>query len=198
MTNGPSKSQRYFDQRIKSETVFVLPGYHFVQSDSDLPISTLLGSCVAACIRDTVSKAGGLNHFLLPEGTENSDVLQSSRYGVNAMEVLINDLLKMGAQKKNLEAKVFGGAQVIQTTAMAAVGTQNGDFVKGYLKSEEIPILAEDLGGESPRRIYFYPETGKVSVLRIPSTAHAEIRDAEIEMRKKALVKSKPNTVELF
>ncbi len=195
---NPAKSQKYFDQRIKGETVFVLPGHHFVQSDSNTPISTLLGSCVAACIRDTASKAGGLNHFLLPDGSENSDEFQSSRYGVNAMEVLINDLLKMGAQKKNLEAKVFGGAQVIQTSSMEAVGTQNGEFVKGYLRSEEIPILAEDLGGESPRRIYFFPATGKVSVLRIPSAASDEIRNAELEMRKRAIAKSRPGGVELF
>lgn len=192
------KCQKYFDQRISSETVFVLPGYHFIQVNEDISISTLLGSCVAACIRDTVSGVGGLNHFLLPEKADSAEDSQSSRYGVHAMEVLINDLLKTGAKKENLEAKIFGGANVIQTTAMEKVGAQNGDFVRNYLDIEAIPILAEDLGGEQPRRIYFYPNTGRVSVLRIASTPAEEVKKAEIEMRREFRAKQKAGGVELF
>jgi len=192
------KCQKYFDQRISGETVFVLPGYHFIQTDQAVPISTLLGSCVAACIRDTASGVGGLNHFLLPDKFDASDDNQSSRYGVNAMEILINDLLKTGAHKNNLEAKIFGGANVIQTSAMETVGTQNGNFVRNYLDVEGIPVLAEDLGGEYARRVYFFPVSGRVSVLRILSTPEDDIKQAEIEMRKKAQAKQRSGAVELF
>jgi len=192
------KCQKYFDQRISGETVFVLPGYHFIQIDGGVPVSTLLGSCVAACIRDTVSGVGGLNHFLLPEKADAVEDSQSSRYGVNAMEVLINDLLKTGAKKQNLEAKIFGGANVIQTSAMETVGEQNGDFVRAYLDFEGIPVLAEDLGGDQPRRIYFFPSSGRVSVLKIASTSSEEIKNAEIEMRRKVRAKQKTGAVELF
>ena len=122
--------QRYYDQRISGDTVFVLPGYHFVIHDEDIPISTLLGSCVSACIRDTSTGSGGLNHFLLPESSSSGDDAQSARYGVHAMEVLINDLLKSGSQKKDLEAKIFGGGQVIKASSMEAVGSQNGSLLR--------------------------------------------------------------------
>ncbi len=196
--NAGLKSQRYFDQRISGDTVFVLPGHHFVQANEATPISTLLGSCVSACIRDTVTGAGGLNHFLLPEKSEAPDADQSSRYGVHAMEVLINDLLKIGAQKENLEAKVFGGANVIQTSSMETVGAQNSEFVKEYLRSEGIPVLAEDLGGSKARRVYFFPADGRVSVLRIVSLGNDDIKEKEIEMRKRALAKHSNGGVELF
>ena len=198
MNLGNFASQKYFDQRIQGDTNFVLPGFHFVQTNSLTPISTLLGSCVSACIYDTKANIGGLNHFLLPEQDKLSNACQSSRYGVHAMEVLINDLLKSGARKINLAAKVFGGAKVIQSASSETVGTQNCEFVKSYLNSEKIPISAEDLGGEQARRIYFFSDSGRVSVLRIPLVGNEELRLKDIEMRKKALEKHKNGGVELF
>ncbi len=195
---GSSKSKRYFDQRISDQTVFVLPGHHYVQVGETTSISTLLGSCVSACIRDSATRAGGLNHFLLPEGGDPTTDIQSSRYGVHAMEVLINDLLKMGAKKADLQAKIFGGAQVIETSAFQAVGQQNGDFVKDFLKAENIPIMAEDLGGKSPRRVYFFPETGRVSVLRIISAVTEDLQEAEMNLRSCAQTKQSSGGVELF
>jgi len=195
---GNFASQKYFDQRIQGDTNFVLPGFHFVQTNSLTPISTLLGSCVSACIYDTKANIGGLNHFLLPEQDKLSNACESSRYGVHAMEVLINDLLKSGARKINLAAKVFGGAKVIQSASSETVGTQNCEFVKSYLNSEKIPISAEDLGGEQARRIYFFSDSGRVSVLRIPLVGNEELRLKDIEMRKKALEKHKNGGVELF
>jgi len=192
------KSQRYFDQRIHEETVFVLPGHHHVQTSSKVPISTLLGSCVAACIRDTISLSGGLNHFLLPKKAEGSDEHLSTRYGVNAMEVLINDLLKNGSRKENLEAKIFGGANIIQTSAIETVGIQNGAFVKNYLKTENIPVLAEDLGGDFARRVYFFPNTGRVSVLRIAPSVVADVTRKELELQKISSAKQKMGGLELF
>jgi len=192
------KYQRYFDQRIQGETTFVLPGHHFIETNEPISISTLLGSCVAACIRDTETLFGGLNHFLLPEKADGIDDQQSSRYGVNAMEVLINDLLKNGAKKENLEAKIFGGANIIRTSSTETVGAQNGQFVKRYLRSEKIRIKAEDLGGECARRIYFFPRTGKVSVRRIVSSVVDDVTRNEIELRKKASSHQKAGGVELF
>jgi len=198
MKLGYLASRKYFDQRIQGDTNFVLPGFHFVQSNGLTPISTLLGSCVSACIHDTKSNTGGLNHFLLPERNKTFDACQSSRYGVHAMEVLINDLLKAGAKKLDLEAKVFGGAKVIQSASSETVGTQNCEFVRAYLNSENIPISAEDLGGEQARRIYFFPDSGRVSVLRISLVGNEALKIKDAQMRKKALEKHQNGGVELF
>ena len=192
------KTQRFYDQRISRETTFVLPGEHFISADENTPISTLLGSCVAACIRDTISLAGGLNHFLLPESLESSIETHSSRYGVYAMEILINDLLKQGAKKENLEAKIFGGANIISTSFSETIGDQNGNFVKNYLNSEGIPILAQDLGGLNARRIYFYPETGRVSVLRIEPSNILELSKEELELRQRVRKQTLSGEIELF
>lgn len=196
MQNESVSSRRYFDRRIGAETVYVLPGFHHVQSKSETSISTLLGSCVSACIRDKKTKAGGLNHFLLPE--KQGDESSSARYGVHAMELLINDLLKLGSKKENLEAKIFGGANVIQTSAANPVGSQNSDFVIDYLRAELISITAKDLGGDFPRRIYFFPDSGKVSVLRVGSVDVGDVVRKEMEMQKKVFSRSKAESVELF
>jgi len=186
----------YFDQRIKRETVFVMPGHHFVQNGGSGAICTLLGSCVSACIRDTQSEMGGLNHFLLPNAFKIAST--SARYGVQAMELLINDLIRNGAKKTDLVAKVFGGANVIATGSRKSVGDQNGVFVKAYLQSESIPILAEDLGGHRARRIYFFPATGRVSVLAVSQTANGELERKEQVLRERALSQSQSGKVELF
>ena len=188
----------YFDQRIKCDTVFVMPGQHYVQRSGLGAICTLLGSCVSACIRDTSSEAGGLNHFLLPAGSESEKSLKSARYGVHAMELLINDLIKGGSRKCNLVAKVFGGANVISTTSNQSVGMQNGAFVKEYLQSESIPILAEDLGGERARRIYFFPATGRVSVLNVSPAMNDELEKKERILRFSATAAPSAGNVELF
>lgn len=188
----------YFDQRIKCETVFVMPGQHFVQRSGPGAICTLLGSCVSACIRDTSSPAGGLNHFLLPEGAGSEKSMKSARYGVHAMELLINDLITGGSRKSDLVAKVFGGANVIATSSNHSVGMQNGTFVKEYLQSESIPILAEDLGGDRARRIYFFPATGRVSVLNVSPAVNVELEKKEQLLRDTAKTTPSSGTVELF
>lgn len=188
----------YFDQRIKCETVFVMPGFHFVQARGAGAICTLLGSCVAACIGEKNTEIGGLNHFLLPDGNSDGVAPNSARYGVNAMELLINDLLKAGARKSELVAKVFGGANVIATSKTNTVGEQNGIFVKEYLRSESIPILAEDLGGDRARRVYFFPATGRVSVLAVSPNANGELERKEKALRERAKAFSKGGGVELF
>lgn len=198
MLASAKQAKPYFDQRIRCDTVFVLPGQHFVQRDGTGAICTLLGSCVSACIRDRTSPAGGLNHFLLPVGSGSGERSKSARYGVYAMELLINDLISGGSQKKDLVAKVFGGANVIATSNRSSVGVQNGKFVKEYLQSESIPIQAEDLGGDRARRIYFFPSTGRVSVLNVSPTVNDELERKENLLQETVKNSNSNGRVELF
>lgn len=193
----PTGPRTYFDAKVGSEATIVLPGDHLVTHERDLAIVTLLGSCVAACIRDNERGVGGLNHFLLPdEGPRGvGGISGSMRYGTNAMEVLINDIIKQGGQKGRLEAKVFGGGNVIDTTQKETVGDRNARFVIDYLRREGIPVVAQDLGGSRARRIFFFPSTGRVSVLRLEPQA---VRDQEIKLKSRVETQPKAGTVELF
>lgn len=159
-------SNRYFDRKFESEAVKVLPGEYFVTATSVLMV-TVLGSCVSACIRDREKGIGGMNHFMLADSGEASAVSSSARYGTYAMEILINHLLKMGARRGNLEAKVFGGGRVMATLSSSQVGERNARFVKEFLKTEGIPTAAEDLLDVYPRKVYFFPHTGRVLVKKL-------------------------------
>jgi len=159
-------SNRYFDRKFESEAVKVLPGEYFVTATSVLMV-TVLGSCVSACIRDREKGIGGMNHFMLADSGEASAVSASARYGTYAMEILINHLLKMGARRSNLEAKVFGGGRVMATLTSSQVGERNSRFVKEFLKTEGIPTAAEDLLDVYPRKVYFFPHTGRVLVKKL-------------------------------
>lgn len=132
-------------------------GDTYVTSNPDEVLTTILGSCIAACIRDPVSGVGGMNHFLLPDG--NSGDREARCYGVNAMELLINDILKHGGDRRRLEAKIFGGANVV--SALTDVGSRNYAFARQFLNDEGIPIVGGDVGGELARRIQFMPATGR-------------------------------------
>ncbi|MEM7508932.1 MAG: chemoreceptor glutamine deamidase CheD [Pseudomonadota bacterium] len=163
----------FWDPRIGSPARTVLPGTHLVTNETNVAVTTLLGSCVAACIRDSELGLGGLNHFLLPDGPEDGSH-KTARYGIHAMEVLVNDILKQGGRRERLEAKVFGGANVIDLSAHETVGDSNARFVVTHLEREGIQILSSDLGGECARRVYFFPTTGRV---RVQKLAPAETRD---------------------
>lgn len=184
----------HYEHKIGAHVYPVLPGEHLVILEPGAAVSTLLGSCVAACIRDRVSGRGGLNHFLLP-GSDGSD---SARYGAYAMEVLINDILRRGARREDLQAKVFGGGEVIATGGAQSVGQKNVAFVRDYLQTEGITINAEDLGGTSARRIFFFPDTGKVRVQYLAALESRRAIDGERKFQ--SLLKDKPKTgsVELF
>lgn len=189
----------YFDAKIGSQATIVLPGDHFVTDRKDIAIVTLLGSCVAACIRDAELGIGGLNHFLLPDegrtGGGAGTAAGSMRYGTNAMEVLINDVLKRGGSKARLEAKVFGAGNVIDTSQRETVGDRNARFVVDYLRREGVPVVAQDLGGTRARRIFFFPASGRVSVLRLePQT----VRDQEMKLKSRIETQVKSGSVELF
>jgi chemotaxis protein CheD len=159
-------SNRYFDRKFAAEAVKVLPGEYFVTATNVLMV-TVLGSCVSACIRDREKGIGGMNHFMLADAGEASALSASARYGTYAMEILINHLLKMGARRNNLEAKVFGGGRVMATLSSSQVGERNARFVRTFLRTEGIPTAAEDLLDSYPRKVYFFPETGRVLVKKL-------------------------------
>ena len=152
-------SNFYFDNNFNAKAVKLLPGEYFV-TDQEMLLVTVLGSCVAACIRDSYSGIGGMNHFMLPDGggDPGSPMSSSARYGTFAMEILINQLLKLGARRANLEAKVFGGGNVLDGLTVANVGQRNADFVLKFLATEKIKVVAQDLVDIYPRKVYFFPK----------------------------------------
>ncbi len=149
---------RYFDRHFEREAVKILPGEYFA-TKSDTLIVTVLGSCVSACIRDRVNGIAGMNHFLLPnDGSGQDNILsESARYGAYAMEILINHLIKLGSRREHLEAKVFGGGNVLKGFTTINVGERNAEFVLEYLKLERIPVIAQDLIDVYTRKVYFFP-----------------------------------------
>lgn len=186
---------RYHDTRFQTMAAKLLPT-QYLTVDDDTALTTILGSCVAACIRDPLLKIGGMNHFLLPEGQVGDGA--PARYGSYAMELLINDLLKRGAHRKRLEAKVFGGANVLKGFTSNPVGTRNAEFVRQYLLAEHIPVLAEDLCGIHPRKIWFFPSTGRVVVQRLAHAHEAEVVAAESAVRARLSKAPVTGGVELF
>ena len=189
----------YYDAKVGSKVYPVLPGYHKVMHTPDVAITTLLGSCVAACVRDRRSGVGGLNHFLLPRDRSEGGGF-SARYGVNAMEVLVNDILRTGARKEALEAKVFGAANVLANAELNNVGAQNSEIVIKYLRDEGIRLLAADLGGDRARRVFFFPSTGSVKVLNMSNsdTARASQQEVSLEQQLRKEKKAQVSIVELF
>jgi len=162
-------STLYFDRTFDCDAAKISPGEYYF-TDKNMLIVTVLGSCVSACIRDSVSGIGGMNHFMLPDGAKSdkdNPVSESMRYGTYAMEVLINQLLRNGAKRENLEAKIFGGGNVLRSFTTNMVGDRNAAFVKKYLKEEGIRVTGEDLMDIYPRKVYFFPKTGKVLVKKL-------------------------------
>ena len=158
----------YWDSNFKNDAVKVLPGEFFV-SDEDMLIVTTLGSCIAACLWDRERRIGGMNHFMLPEGSDGS-----GRYGSYAMELLINQLLKRGASRSTLEAKGFGGGAVIASMTSINVGERTTQFVLDYLRTERIPVVSKDVLDTCARKVCMLPASGKVLVKRLaPSTPAA-------------------------
>ncbi len=189
----------YFDRTFDCDAAKILPGEYYF-TPKDMLIVTVLGSCVAACIRDKVSGIGGMNHFMLPDGGGDTDspVSASMRYGTYAMEVLINDLLKAGARRENLEAKVFGGGAVLQGFTAINVGERNAKFVRSYLQNEHIRVTAEDLNDVHPRKVYFFPRTGKVLVKKLKQMNNNTLVNREQDYANKLQTKPVGGDVELF
>jgi chemotaxis protein CheD len=156
----------FYDAHFRSESVKVLPGEFFVH-DEDIVVSTTLGSCIAACLWDRERRVGGMNHFLLPEGS-GSDA-DTGRYGAFAMDLLIGEMVKRGANRATMEAKVFGGGAVISGMSSINVGQQNTDFVLHYLRTERISVVSKDVLDIYPRKVAFLPASGKAMVKRLAS-----------------------------
>ena len=189
----------YYDRHFRIEAAKILPGEYYVSS-RDMMIVTVLGSCVSACIRDRESGIGGMNHFMLPHSDKNaaSPLSTSARYGSYAMEVLINHLLKLGAKKKNFEAKVFGGGNVLRGFTVTNVGERNASFVLDYLKKENIPVTAKDLLDIYPRKVYFFPGTGKVLVKKLKGVHNDTIVERERQYETRLDYGKVEGEVELF
>jgi chemotaxis protein CheD len=176
---------RYFDRHFKKQAVKILPGTYYATKENTM-IVTVLGSCVSVCLRDPYNKISGMNHFLLPSDHSNThpDILSdSARYGVFAMELLINEMLKLGASKSCLEAKVFGGGNVLKGLNVSNIGQRNAEFVVAYLTREQIPIVARDLEEDFARKVYFFPEDGSVQVKKLKSMNNMTIIDRESAYR---------------
>ena len=179
----------FYDSHFKSDAVKVLPGEYFVHTDNIL-ITTTLGSCIAACLWDRVARVGGMNHFMLPEGRNGS-----GRYGAYAMEVLINEMMKLGATRPTLEAKLFGGAQVMDGMDTLNIGERNTEFAIRYLEAEHIQMVSNDVRGPYPRKLCFLPASGKAMVKRL-TAAHP---DALAPRPRSALpADAEAGTVDLF
>lgn len=172
----------YFDRQFDTDAVKILPGEYYV-TQRDLLIVTVLGSCVSVCLRDRTTGIGGMNHFMLPGNNDGGigPVSSSARYGVYAMELLINHLLKLGARRNQFEAKVFGGGSVLRGITGNNVGQRNADFVLDYLHTEGIPVVADDLLDIYPRKVYFFPHTGRVLIKKLKSLHNTTLLDREAE-----------------
>ena len=199
---GFAAIKRYWDKQHQAHAAKILPGEYYVTDGAEM-VTTVLGSCVSACLRDRVSGIGGMNHFMLPlshdgRGWNGSDDLISSatRYGNFAMEHMINDILKHGGLKRNLEAKIFGGGQIIHT--MTDIGRRNIAFVRDYLQTEGIPLLGEDVGSVHPRKVVYFPQTGRALVKKLKHLHNDTVVRRESAYREELIHKPVQGEVELF
>ena len=186
----------YYDAHFKNEAVKILPGEYFVDTE-DILVMTTLGSCIAACLWDRNAKVGGMNHFMLPEGTAGDPA--SGRYGSYAMELLINEMMKRGAARSSLEAKVFGGGQVISGMNTMNVGERNTRFVMDYLKTERIPVVSKDVLDIYPRKVCFLPASGKAMVKRLlPGNPEALVAQDRAAVQRAVPAATGGGSVDLF
>lgn len=195
---GFAHISRYWDEQHGMYAAKLLPGEYYVSCERET-IVTVLGSCVSACVRDPIFGIGGMNHFMLPvsQGSsgswESAGVSASTRFGNYAMEQLINDILKHGGQRKNLEVKVFGGGKIL--AQMTDIGRKNIDFVEAYLHTEGLRPVARDLGDIYPRKVYYTPSSGKVFVKKLRALHINTIAERETEYLNQ--LKQKPVTGEV-
>ncbi|MDX8126281.1 chemoreceptor glutamine deamidase CheD [Methylomonas sp. EFPC1] len=199
---GFENVNRYWDQENQIVAAKLMPGDYYVTKQDEM-ITTVLGSCVAACIRDVVTGVGGMNHFMLPETSKSrlnardeAVVGNASRYGNYAMEHLINAILQNGGKRKNLEVKLFGGGKIIAT--LGDVGARNIQFVLDYVDTEALNLVSHDLGDIYPRKVNFFPHTGRVRMKKIK-----DLHNQTIFLREKqysSSIKDAPveGSVELF
>jgi chemotaxis protein CheD len=187
------RSQREFG----CAEVKVLPGECHATAQ-DVALVTLLGSCVAACLRDPVTGVGGMNHFMLPHDRSGGPVSRSARFGAFAMETLINRLLRLGARRDSLEAKVFGGGAVVPQLTSLNIGEANADFVLEFLKQEKITVSAHDLKGTEARKVHFFPRTGRVLVQTLKRAHRTRVVERDLAYSRRVDGLPSGGEVELF
>ncbi len=183
--SGFTNIKRYWNKEKNIIVAKILPGEFYVTNEDEM-ITTVLGSCIAACIRDKVTGIGGMNHFMLPETSKQqlqdgmeAVVGNATRYGNYAMEHLINTILQNGGQRKNLEVKLFGGGKVIPT--MGTVGERNVQFALNYVDAEGLELISHDLGDNYPRNVQYYPKTGKAMMKKIKNLHDQTVVQQEIK-----------------
>lgn len=187
--------RRYYDEVQECTVIKLFTGGCYVTDQRDEMIVTILGSCISACIRDPIAHVGGMNHFLLP-GDGAVEDMQSMRFGSFSMEQLINALMKQGARRERMEIKVFGGGNVVP--GLSDVGARNIHFVHTFLKTEQLNIVAEDVGGTYPRRLHYFPDTGKVMLRKLHRTEDLAVAKEEQSYLKKISSKPTGGDVEMF
>lgn len=190
---------RYWDRQREIFAAKILPGEYYVTTQDEL-ITTVLGSCVSACIRDPAMRIGGMNHFMLPSGSSDSRNVanEATRYGNFAMEKLINDVLKNGGRRDKLEIKLFGGGNVLKNMGATDIGGRNIAFVREYLQTEGFNIIAEDLGDIFPRKVIYDPISGKVQVKKLRKLHNDTISRRELGYRKNIEREPVAGDIELF
>jgi chemotaxis protein CheD len=193
---------RAWDRRNERWAARILPGEYFV-TRSDEIITTVLGSCISACMRDPARGVGGMNHFMLPEDMTHGSSAWSdpraglaTRYGSFAMESLLNDLMKLGARRDRLEVKLAGGGRIL--ASMTDVGERNIQFVRNWLSIEGLKIAGEDVGDSYPRRIRYFPSSGRVLMFRLRILDHSAVVSREKEYLSNLQQTPAGNDVELF
>ena len=189
-------NKQFYDAKEKVTVVKIFSGDWYVSTKGGEMLATILGSCVSACIRDPVARVGGMNHFLLPGEDGASEANDSARYGGFAMESLINGILKAGGQKHRLEVKVFGGGNVINNSAR--IGSKNAKFIRDFLRKEGFRITSEDLEGDHPRRLHYFPDTGKVMMRLLKRKEDMVVVEEEARYTKQITTKPVEGDIELF
>ena len=193
---------RFWDNQHHCFAARLLPGEYYVSTTREI-IATVLGSCVSACIRDTRIGVGGMNHFMLPLDASQGNsawgaaVSAATRYGNVAMERLINDILKLGGRRANLELKLVGGGRVLAAMSND-IGARNIEFVREYVKDEGFNVVGEDLGDIYPRKVIYFPETGKIRVKRFAAAKDESLADRERKYLHELDSKPIGGDVELF
>lgn len=194
---SPFSARKVFDKQAGLYAVKIFSGDCYATDQRDEMMVTILGSCIAACIRDPHAGVGGMNHFLLP-GDEDGNPLSatSTRYGAFAMESLINGIIRLGGRKDRLEVKVFGGGNVANN--MNRIGSRNAEFIRKFLKNEGFTALSQDLEGDLPRRVHYYPATGDVMLRKLRKSDSAGIVSQENDYRSRLSVKPVEGDIDLF
>ena len=187
----------YYDRGFERDAAKILPGECYV-TNLDMVLVTVLGSCVAACLRDPTARVGGMNHFMLPDTSQEESIISKpTRYGIYAMELLINDILRRGGRRERLEAKVVGGANVLRGFGAGTVGERNASFVVRFLKTEGIRVAGHDLLSLYARKVYYFPVSGRLLVKELRTLNNDTLARREQQYRQK-IAGEGPGKVELF